>query len=79
MTTKPKALRLADFLEQNDASIEAQNHVAYELRRLHEVNQMLLETMQTIMNISLMDKGQWAKTIETEAHNAINKAQGEVK
>lgn len=52
---------------------------ANELRRLHEVNQMLLETMQTILNIALMDKGHWAKTIETEAHNAITKATGEVK
>ena len=74
-----KALELAEHLEENDASMEMQNAAAIELRRLHEVNQMLLETMQTIMNISLMDKGQWAKTIETEAHNAINKAQGEVK
>jgi hypothetical protein len=52
---------------------------ADELRRLYEVNQELLAALQTILNISLMDSGHWAKTIEAEAHAAITKAQGENK
>lgn len=36
MSTQPKALFLADFLESNDASIEVQNAAASELRRLHK-------------------------------------------
>lgn len=39
----------------------------------------LLEALQTILNISLMDKGHWAKTIEQTAHKAIAKATGETK
>ena len=44
MNTKPEALRLADALEDTDG---AQDHdeAAAELRRLHEVNQMLVETL----------------------------------
>lgn len=50
MNAQSKALRLADFLEQNNASKEAQNHVAYELRRLHEANQELENALQTMLN-----------------------------
>ncbi len=78
--TQPEALRLADALEQGRlVSKDIRKETIAELRRLYEENQMLLETMQTIVNISLMDKGHWAKTIETEAHNAILKATGESK
>jgi len=52
-----------------------QRRTAAELRRLHEVNQELLGTLQTILNVSLMDKGHWAKTVEQEAHTAITKAE----
>lgn len=37
----------------------------------------MLATLQTILNISLMDNSHWAKTIEREAHAAIIKATGE--
>jgi hypothetical protein len=78
--TQLEALRLADALEQGRlVSKDIRKETIAELRRLYEENQMLLETMQTIVNISLMDKGHWAKTIETEAHNAILKATGESK
>ncbi len=78
--TQPEALRLADALEQGRlVSKDIRKETIAELRRLYEENQELLETMQTIVNISLMDKGHWAKTIETEAHNAILKATGESK
>lgn len=36
----------------------------------------MLKALKTILNIALMDKGHWAKTIEQEAHAAINKAEG---
>lgn len=41
----------------------------------------MLRALQTILNMALMDKGYWAKTVEIEAHNAIAKAtnQGESK
>lgn len=36
----------------------------------------MLAALQTILSMSLMDKGHWAKTIEQEAHAAILKATG---
>ena len=87
MTKQPEALRLADALEDDlhaddgtTLGLYSQgiaDNAAAELRRLHEVNQELLEALQTILNISLMDKGHWAKTIEAEAYAAIAKATGE--
>jgi hypothetical protein len=48
MNTQPEALRLADWLETdippNDTTTCAD--VAAELRRLHEVNQMLVEALE---------------------------------
>jgi hypothetical protein len=44
--TQPEALRLADWMEWNDASMEVQNEAAAELRRLHEVNQELLAALK---------------------------------
>lgn len=76
------ALELANALEVSDKHpelINVNNRAAAELRRLHEVNQELLGALQTILNISLMDKGHWAKTIEQTAHKAIAKATGESK
>lgn len=77
MTQQPEALRLADMFEAGNCGYPSR--AAAELRRLHALNQELLERMQTILNISLMDNGHWAKTIEAEAHAAIAKAQGETK
>jgi hypothetical protein len=48
MTTQPEALRLADWMEWNDASMEVQNEAAAELRRLHEVNQELLKALDNL-------------------------------
>jgi len=48
MTTQPEALRLADWLECNDASIKVQNEAAAELRRLHEVNTELLAALKDL-------------------------------
>ena len=43
MTTKDEALRLADSLERMSLSTKWDKQAAAELRRLHEVNQELLE------------------------------------
>lgn len=75
MKEQPEALRLAHVLD--NYGYKDTDQAAAELRRLHEVNQELLGVLQTILNISLMDKGHWAKTIEQEAHTAIIKATGE--
>lgn len=85
-----EAMRLADALEIADANISliddalwvkinpgTLDEAAAELRRLHEVDRKLLDALQAILNISLMDNGHWAKTIEAESRNAIAKAVGE--
>ena len=47
--TQPKALRLADDLEHPAGSSGVyRDKAAAELRRLHEVNQMLLEALKEI-------------------------------
>ena len=80
MSTQPEALRLADALDHEFSQGRISNYIgrkaAVELRRLHEVNQDLLKALNTILNISLIDNGHWAKTIEREAHEAIAKATG---
>jgi len=50
MTTQPEALRLADEMECNDASIEMQNEAAAELRRLHESNQELIAALKEMLD-----------------------------
>ena len=80
MNPQPKALVLADALEELDVQFSHTGlcgEAADELRRLHEVNQDLLKALNTILNICLLDNGHWAKTIEREAHEAIAKATGE--
>ena len=80
MSTEPEALRLADALDDESTQGRISNYngrkAAVELRRLHEVNQDLLKALNTTLNISLIDNGHWAKTIEREAHEAIAKATG---
>lgn len=50
MNTQPEALRLADELEtmlaHGYSSVSATQDAAKELRRLHEVNQELLESLK---------------------------------
>lgn len=75
MSTQPEALRLAALLDDPvNSKIYLAPYIAVELRRLHEVNQELLKALQTILNMSLMDSGHWARTIEREAHQAIVRA-----
>ena len=51
MTKQPEALRLADALERGTYLLYLErDNTATELRRLHEVNQKLLEALVLIMN-----------------------------
>ena len=59
---QPEALRLADSLERMSLSTKWDKQAAAELRRLHEVNQELLEALKAAeMRMRCMDK-----TIEWE-------------
>jgi hypothetical protein len=50
MTNKnPEALRLAEFFETDSSSTFAEFRAATELRRLHEVNDELLEALKQTM------------------------------
>jgi len=50
--TQPEALRLADWMEWNDASMEVPTRrAAAELRRLHEVNTELLEALEKLARL----------------------------
>jgi hypothetical protein len=46
MTTQPEALRLADFLDDQYDPSHNLEEAAAELRRLHAVNQELLESLR---------------------------------
>lgn len=50
MTTQPEALRLADELDAAPYSSQCTNATAFELRRLHEVNQELLAALKEILD-----------------------------
>lgn len=53
MNTQPEALRLAEYLELPHIG---QNKSAAELRRLHEVNQMLMDALnEAIAYIKIQD------------------------
>jgi len=80
MSKQPEALRLAEEYYDDHWIVGTKQwcrETAEELRRLHEINAELVRTMQTIRNISLMNSGDWAKTIEQEVCEAIAKATGE--
>lgn len=66
--TKPEALRLADELDAAPYSSQCTNAAAAELRRLHAVNQELLEALKDMnARYGLTDL----------AREAIAKAEGE--
>jgi hypothetical protein len=50
MNTQPKALRLANILEERTPSHLCLEVTAAELRRLHEVNQELVEALEMCIN-----------------------------
>ncbi len=51
MTTQPEALRLADELEDCRAPLPLERKAAAELRRLHEVNEELLEALRYCVGV----------------------------
>ena len=53
MNTQPEALRLAEWLETSANTRDKQ--AAAELRRLHEVNQMLVEALDWIGTVYARD------------------------
>ena len=76
MTTQPNALRLADKMSSYSLSSGYAWHchkAAAELRRLHEVNQELLEVLKEILD----GEGKSFRNIWEQARAAINKAEGE--
>jgi mevalonate kinase len=72
MTTQPEALRLANILEKMPLG-QCDEQAAAELRRLHEVNQELLEALKEIMSWEENEQMTWAQ----KARAAIAKATGE--
>ena len=80
MSTQPKALRLADSADACQITIHDLTLVAAELRRLHEMNAELIETLKDLLNDTqhsehdCQDK-KWCPVIN--ARNAIAKATGE--
>ena len=71
MIKQPEALRLADTLlayELSEEYVDATKESAYELRRLHEVNQKLLEEMgEKQTNQSLLDPWDCAAAIRARS------------
>ena len=67
---QPEALRLAEWIE-GDMTCQGDAEIAAELRRLHEVNEMLLKALQTML------KRPDTMTAKLVAQAAIAKATGE--
>jgi hypothetical protein len=59
MSEKPEALRLADELLANHGPTDLDERVAAELRRLHAVNQELLEALKKAA-LAIEDWGSYA-------------------
>jgi len=75
--TKSRVLLLADVLDTTADFQMRAREAAVELRRLHEVNQELLEALKTVMGD--VNHGQhmtWEQRCK-QARAAINKATGE--
>ena len=71
MSDKPEALLLAGQLESGEP---VTGSAAAELRRLHEVNQELLEALQSVLDNCLDSEGLCAA--HAKARAAIAKAKG---
>ena len=71
MSEKPEALRLADMFEAGNCGYPSR--AAAELRRLHEVNQELLEALKNLYTVTY-HLGACPGTVE-EARAAIAKGE----
>ena len=81
---QPEALRLADDLETLRMNTATNDQAAAELRRLHAVNQALLEALQSILDMCNEDShARDYASRETEIRGtaivALRKAQGDGK
>jgi hypothetical protein len=79
MTTQPKTLRLADALDREYKPLHHIPHeAAAELRRLHEINQKLLESLEDLVclaEVAMRKAGEYQIDAELQdAHAAITKA-----
>ena len=74
MMKQPEALRLADALEQKEYPPRVS--AARELRRLHEVNQELLEALRKAKEFGTFEQG---SGVLHDMNAAIAKATGETK
>lgn len=78
MNKQPKALRLADALETLSP---LEREAAIQLRRLHEVNQELLEALKWALSNINCEPYEWSDEENADAHEAaraaIAKATGE--
>lgn len=88
MTEKPNALKLANLIDEKgewfwcngDYYTELPNQAAAELRRLHEVNQALLEALKnTVLIFTPAAKDCTSANVIDKAKVAIAKAEGDKK
>ena len=80
MTTQPEALRLADLIDERPDAALVVKDAAAELRRLHEVNQELLEALKEAAD-EIADWGLYASEYFQNKHDlqgAINKARAAI-
>lgn len=77
MSEQPKALRLADAINYPDVLLGIES--ASELRRLHEVNQELLEALKRYLEAGVGQSTHFGVQLEAyfKARAAIAKATGE--
>lgn len=75
MTKQPEALRLAEVFEIERWSTFSELRAAVELRRLHEVNQELLEALKELCDVT--DTNDYNEAAFFKAEAAIAKATGE--
>ena len=79
MSEQPEALRLAKWLDAMPSSGYAlSNQAATELRRLHEVNQELLEALK-LADALLWGANMDAAVVERKVKAAIAKTEGKTK
>lgn len=72
---KKAAAELRRLHEAHDWQYTMAGERLRRIEKLEALNQELIKSLQTIAHIALMDTGHWAKTVETEALEALAKAQ----